>query len=160
MRRWKNLILTFTDFEEFLKEAHAMGVVEDLRQLTSLDVIFFEKHKNYLIFNLRDYDEEPNNILVLSRDKNLVYTRKQVPKNEFRMFSLTMQKPFGESTALSLIMFKKALHNYGAKYDRFHAEISALEESFDPEKIGEVSNRLRKLIDKVDDFMNVLIGVE
>ncbi|MEW5955637.1 MAG: CorA family divalent cation transporter, partial [Candidatus Micrarchaeota archaeon] len=61
---------------------------------------------------------------------------------------------------LSLIMFKKALHNYGAKYDRIHAEISALEESFDPEKIGEVSNRLRKLIDKVDDFMNVLIGVE
>jgi len=161
LQRWENLILTFTDFEEFLKEARSMGVVEDLRQLTSLDVIFFEKHKNYMMLNLRDYDEEePNNILILSRDKNIVYTRKQIPKNEFRMFSLTMQKPYGESTALALIMFKKGLQSYSARFDKIHSEISALEDHFDLEKISETSNRMRKLIDKVDDFMNVLIGVE
>ena len=155
------MILTFSDFEEFLKEARAMGVVEDLRQLTSLDMIFFEKHKNYLIVNLRDYDEEePNNILVLSRDRSVVYSKKQIPKSDFRMFSLTMQKPYGESTALALIMFKKVLQNYSSRYDKIHSEISALEEQFDAEKIGEVSHRLRKLIDKVDDFMNILIGVE
>lgn len=155
------MILTFTDFEEFLREARAMGVVEDLRQLTTLDVLFFEKHKNYLIVNLRDYDEqEPNNILILSRDKNVVYTKKQIPKNDFRMFSLTMQKPYGESTALALILFKKGLQNYASRYDKIHAEISALEDKFDPEKISEASNKMRKLIDKVDDFMNILISVE
>ncbi|HII39283.1 TPA: hypothetical protein HA318_04760, partial [Candidatus Micrarchaeota archaeon] len=61
---------------------------------------------------------------------------------------------------IALILFKKVLQNYSGKFEKLHTDLYELEMNFDLEKISDVNNIIRKLTDKLEDFIDVLIRVE
>lgn len=156
------MIWTFTNFGDFEKEAREMGVEEDLRALLTVDLLFVECYKNYTIINMRDYKPDPNNILVLSHDKSLLYSAREVEERDFHLYKKIFPKYFGESTALALITARYVLDNYAARFEQFNAEIDELAEMEYPnlDRLSSVGKRLRILTDKVEDFLDLLIKLE
>ncbi len=154
------MLKTFSDFDAFDAEAKKMGVAENLRHLLALDLTFFEKYPNYSVINLRDYGDEPNNLLVLSRDESILYSSKKFSDNDYVMFKHTLEKKYGESTVLAYLVLRDVLKNYSEQFEKLNAEIDALETSLDAVRIEETGRNLRKLMDKVEDFVDVLIKLE
>lgn len=154
------MIGIYQNFDEFLKQAQEMGVNEDLRALLTLNLIFFERYEDYSVVSVRDYSEAPNNVLVLSKDKTLLYSEKQITQRDFRLFKYTVQKTYGESTALTLLVLKEVLKSYSKHFDKLNAEIDSYSGVKDLEKIEHTTVDLRKLTVDVEDFQNLLYTLE
>ena len=70
------MIKFFNDFEAFQKEVQRHNIDVDLKSLLKLDVTFFEKYEKFILISIKDYAENPNNILILSKNYTLIYTTK------------------------------------------------------------------------------------
>ena len=153
-------VKAFNDFKEFENEAEKLGVEEDLRALLTLDANFMERYKNYVVVNLKDYGPEPNNLMVLSYETALLYSTKQLGERDFSLFRFTIKKKFGESTVLALLVMRKVLESYNRRFEELNAEIDKLEAQPVIEQLESVARYLRKLTDRVEDFIEVLIKLE
>lgn len=153
-------IKTFNDFREFEAEAEKAGVQEDLRALLALDANFLERYRNYVVVNIKDYDEERNNLLLLSYETSMMYSGKQFSERDFSLYRYTLRKKFGESTVLMLLALRKVLQNYSQRFEKLNEQIYKLEETPDIHELQDVSRHLRKLTDRVEDFSDVLIKLE
>ncbi|MFH0713284.1 MAG: CorA family divalent cation transporter [Candidatus Micrarchaeota archaeon] len=151
------MIRTFSDFNQFKQAALELGLEMDLQALTNLDVLFFESFENHLILNVRDYGENPNNLLILGREDSLLYSEKQFTSKDYKMFRLSMREPFGESTVIAFLAMREAMNNYAHKFEYLHAELNSAEKTLDVDRIDDVGRAFRKLIDKLEDFVDLLI---
>ncbi len=151
------MIRTFSDFNEFRAAALEQGLEMDLRALTNLDVLFFETYKNFLILNARDYGENPNNLLILGKDNSLLYSEKQFTAKDYKLFRLSMREQFGESTVITFLALREVLNNYSTRFEQLHAELDQAERSLDVDKLDGISRAFRKLLDKLEDFVDLLI---
>lgn len=151
------MIRTFSDFNEFKAVAVELGLGMDLQDLTNLDVLFFEQDKSFLILNIRDYGENPNNLLILSKDNSLLYSGKQFTSKDYKLFRLSMQEPFGESTVLTFLALREALNSYSARFEQLHAELDMVEKTLDVDKLDDIGKAFRRLQDKLEDFVDLLI---
>ncbi|MBI5035888.1 magnesium transporter CorA family protein [Candidatus Micrarchaeota archaeon] len=154
------MIGIYSNFEEFLQEARAAGVEEDLRALFTLDVIFCEQYKDYTMVSIKDYSDSPNNLLVLSYDKNLLYSEKQITQHDFRLFKYTLQKKFGESTALTLLVLKEVLRAFSNRFDKINAQIDSFKDIHDLPKIEDTTKELRSFNNRVEDLLGLLYTLE
>ena len=154
------VIYTFTSFEEFDKRVKDSGIKDDLRPLLSLDLNFFERYHNYVVLNLRDYSDTPNNLLVLSGDNSFLYSGKEFGNEALRLFKYTVKKKHGESTALTLIVLKNVLTSYSAEFEKANSEIDRQEEVLNAQDIESLGKRLRKVGNKVEDLVDLLIKLE
>ncbi|NYZ77800.1 magnesium transporter CorA family protein [Candidatus Micrarchaeota archaeon] len=154
------MIETFTNFERFEAEAKKLGVEVDLRALLTLDFLFLEQYKDFVILSLRDYEKEPSNIVILSLDKNLMYSGKEFADRDFRMFSYTIQKKYGESSVLTYLVSKAVLESYTKKFEELNDLIDEFEAGHELDRFEDTSISLRKTMDRVEDFLNILITLE
>lgn len=154
------MIETFTNFERFESEAKKIGVEVDLRALLTLDFLFLEEYKDFVILSLRDFEKEPSNIFILSLNKNLLYSEKEFTDRDFRMFSRTIQKKYGESSVLVYLVAKAVLESYTKKFEEINRLIDEFEAGNELERFEDTNISLRKTMDRVEDFLNILIALE
>ena len=154
------MIRTFSDFNEFQSAARELGIEVDLQALTVLDTLFFETYKNYLIINARDHSENPNNLLILSKENNLFYGQKQFTSKDYKMFRLSLRNPFGESTVLAFLALQEVMNNYSTRFESLHNELDEAEKKLDVDKLDSLSRAFRKLADRLEDFLDLLIKLE
>ncbi len=151
------MIRTFSDFNEFRNAALELGVEVDLEALTKLGVLFFEPYKNFLILNVRDYGENPNNFLLLSKFESLFYSDKQFTSRDYKLYRLTMRQPFGESTVICLLAMREAMNSFSKKFEELHNRLDETEKNLDVDALDELGKSFRKLSDKLDDFVDLLL---
>lgn len=151
------MIRTFSDFNEFRNAALEQGLEMDLEALTNLDVLFFETYKNFLILNVRDYGENPNNLLLLSKESSLLYSQKQFTSKDYKLFRLSMREPFGEGSVLSFLTLREVMNNYSGRFEKLHADLDEVERTLDVDKLDEIGKAFRKFEDKLEDFVDLLI---
>ncbi len=154
------LIKTFEDFKDFQDAIKQFGVGEDLTRLTEIDYNFFDSYGDYVIINLRDYSENPNNLMVLSETDSFLYSDKRIGAPQLKLFAYPLKKKFGESTVLAYLVLKSVLASYSAFFDKLNSEIDEQEEKLDPSEVGVLQRKLRKVADKVEDFVDFLIKLE
>jgi magnesium transporter len=151
------MLKTFSDFNAFQDEARKMGVTDDLAKLLSLDLTFFENYPQYSIINLRDYGEEPNNMLILSEAESILYSTKRFLDKDYAMFKHTLEKKHGESSVLAYLVLRDVLRNYSERFEKINSEIDEMEALLDADRIVDLGKALRKLTDKVEDFQDLMI---
>ncbi len=151
------MIRTFSDFNEFKKAAIELGLEVDLEALTTLDVLFFGSYKNFLILDFRDYGENPNNLLILSRDQSLLYADTQFTSRDYKFYRLTMRQQFGESTVISLLTMREVMNGYSKKFEELHAALDNAEQVVDVDELDEIGKAFRKLQDKLEDFVAAIL---
>jgi len=154
------MLKTFFDFGSFESEAKKIGVAEDLRSLLTLDFTFFEKYPNYAIINVKDYGDEPNNLLVLSEAESILYSPKKLSDKDYALFRHPLEKRYGESTVLAYLVMREALKSYSERFEKLNTEIDELEVALDAARIDAAGKALRKLTDKVEDFLDVMLKLE
>ena len=154
------MIQTFTKFDEFAAAARDAGVDVNLEDLLRLDLLFFEPYKKYLIINLKQYGESQNNILILSKDANLYYSSSKLPRRDLRLYKAVLTKKNGESTVLAQVALRRALKNYSATFSRIDSKIDSFGKNSSLESIEETTELLRKVSDRVEDFLSLLMSLE
>ncbi len=153
------MICKFEDFEKFKEKAREFGVEEDLEQLKTLSILFFEAYPKYMIIKLVSYEGSPNMIMILSKEYCLVYPLvKSIPG--VSLSKLKKESSWGESTFVAYCVFKCALEGYQKHFRMIDLEIDALEDSLHLEQIESTSKKLKKFRDLIDDFLHLLIRAE
>ena len=152
----------YTEFDEFEASARGAGVDIDLRALLPLHVLFYEQYKDYAVISLKDYDTHPETIMLLSRENTLVYTQKQLADRDFKMFKHSIQRDFGESTVVTLLLLKASLYSCQKRFEQVNKFIDEFDEMPNPnvDDLEQNSKFLRKLTDRVEDFLDLLIWLE
>ncbi|MBI2673185.1 hypothetical protein HYX19_02910 [Candidatus Woesearchaeota archaeon] len=150
----------FTNFNDFNREVKDSGLKINLKELTLLDYNFLQTYDVFTIINIRDYDKEPNNLIVLSPKKALVYVGKDVINGNLRQFSNILNKKHGESTAITFLILEAVLTNYTSEFESIRKELTELEQNLNIDRIENEGRRLRKLIDRIEDFVDILIKLE
>lgn len=150
----------FTNFAEFNREVKEAGLKVNLKELTLLDYNFLQTYDNFTIINIRDYDKEPNNLIILSPKKTFFYGGKDFVNGNLRQFSNILNKKYGESTAITFLVLEAVLTNYTTEFESLRKELVELEQNLNIDRIEEEGRRLRKLIDRLEDFFDILIRLE
>jgi len=168
------VIEVFANFEDFKKKAQQIGVGVDLSKLLTVDIAFLESYGEYVIISIKDYSSESanesgmanrlvvgENILILSEKDALLYSEsKSFGENDYKMYRYTLQKPFGESTVLAFLTLDKVLDSYQNAFKAIDEKIDELEKNYSMEEAEQTTVRLRKLTDRVEDFVSLLISLE
>ncbi len=154
------MIGIYSNFDEFLAQARQIGVEDDLKALLGLDVLFFEQYENYTVLSLKDYSAAPNNLLILSKQKSILYSEKQITQRDFSLFKQEVKKQYGESTALALLALQEVLKSYSKHFEKINAQIDSYSGTHDLPNMESTSIDLRKLAVKVEDFVNLLYTLE
>ncbi|MEM4255276.1 MAG: CorA family divalent cation transporter [Candidatus Norongarragalinales archaeon] len=159
------MIETFTDFAQFKKKAQEIGVGVNLDELLAVDIVFLESYEDYLIISVKDYSQGPSNglssnILILSEKNVLLYSEKTFGEKDYKMFRFTLQKQFGESTVLTLLTLRDIFNNYQNAFKTIDEKIDALEIGYDLEEAESTTIRLRKVANRIEDLVNLLVSLE
>jgi len=159
------LIETFTDFAQFKKKAQEMGVGVNLDELLAIDIVFLESYEEYLIISVKDYPSSAtkglsNNILVLSEKMALLYSEKTFGEKDYKMFRFTLQKQFGESTVMAMLALREIFNNYQNAFNTVDEKIDELEAAYDLDKAEKTTVKLRKLTNRTEDLVHLLVSLE
>lgn len=154
------MISLFNNFEEFRDKARALGVISDLNQLLSLEAPFLKSYDQCVIVSVKDFYPKVNNLLILTKETNLYYSEKQLQEKNLALYEYTVKKPFGESTALALIVMNEILENYSQAFEKINVDIDSFSSVKDLPQMEKTNNDLRKLTDRIEDFVNILIELE
>ena len=150
------MIKFFDDFERFQKEVQRHSIDVDLKSLLKLDVTFFEKYEKFILISIKDYADNPNNILILSKNYTLIYTAKTYNNYE-KIYRVSLRKPYGESTVITLLTLRQVLKNYTSIFEKIRGDMDILDRTLNPEAIEETGRSLRKLTDRVEDLVQLVI---
>src|SRR3989344_6780202 len=150
------MIKFFNDFEAFQKEVQRHNIDVDLKSLLKLDVTFFEKYEKFILISIKDYAENPNNILILSKNYTLIYTTKNYNNYE-KVYRIPLKKPYGESTVITLLTLRQILKNYTSVFEKIRSDMDILDRTLNPETIEETGRSLRKLTDRVEELVQLII---
>lgn len=150
------MIKFFDDFERFQKEVQRHSIDVDLKSLLKLDVTFFEKYEKFILISIKDYSDNPNSILILSKNYTLIYTTKTYNNYE-KIYRASLRKPYGESTVVTLLTLRQVLKNYTAIFEKIRGDMDILDRTLNPEAIEETGRSLRKLTDRVEDLVQLVI---
>lgn len=159
------LIEQFSDFGKFEAKAKKICVGINFEELTKLDLNFLEAYKNFTVLNLRNSFSEGgeknlNNLLVLSRKTNLIYSSQKFSKQDFKLYNGVLKKKFGESTILCLMALKQVQENYYADFERQRKGVLTAEQLLDYEQLNRVNKNMMNLEDKLADFLDLLLKLE
>lgn len=150
----------FTDFNEFSKELQEAGLKIDIEELTILNHNFLQTYNHFTILSVVDYDKEPSNIIVLSPKDTFLYTKKIVDKQRLKQFNNILGKKHGDSTVMTFLVLQAVLNNYKSEFEEIRNHLIQLERTLEINKIEEEGIRLRKLIDRLEDFVDIVIKLE
>lgn len=160
-----SVIETFTDFQQFKHKAQEIGVGVNLDELLAVDIIFLESYEDYLIISIKDYSQNTSNglssnILIVSEKHVLLYSDKTFGEKDYKMFRFTLQKQFGESTVLTLLTLREIFNNYQNAFKIIDEKIDTLELAYSIDDAEENTVRLRKLTNRIEDFVHLLVSLE
>jgi len=154
------MIKFFNNLKEFKKEVLSLNLEIELDAIIDLDFTFFEIHDKYTLLNISDYDQiNPKNILLISKKHILVYSNKNFNNYE-KNFKNIIKKPYGETTIIILLLLKNILKNYSHEFQKIREGMNSLE--FDPviEKVEKFGRELRRLTDRFEELVQLIITLK
>ncbi len=151
---------SFTDLNNFKEEFLKLKIEIDIDSLIQLDTMFFERYDSVTIISVKDYSENPNNILVLSKKLILLYSTKKFPDAMKREFKEEIKQQYGESTIITLFLLRDLLKNYHNHFERTRNLLDQLDEHPNEDKIEEVGKTLRKLTDRMEELVRLIMTLK
>jgi len=149
------MIYTFDKFEDFQAKARELGITSDLESLQNLDILFYEQYPEYVLFNLVSFESGINKIIILLKDDALIYPSLLFESD--RILKIKVKGPYRESTIAAYTVLKKMSDNYYSYFEAINREISHVTDAPSSEKLEQLTRKLRRLQDIVDDFTSLLI---
>jgi hypothetical protein len=155
-------VLAFNDLTSFAAAVRDQtGLTLDFPSVVEVPGHFLENSDQYLIMNVKDDEgEDANNLLFLSEEKALLYSKRPSSAESYKSFGAVLTKPFGRSTILAYLTLHKVLDGYKARLDARNKEINELNLAFDYGKYREVAAHFGRIEDRLEGLHDLLLRLE
>jgi len=151
------MIKFFTKLDEFKKFIQNIGIEIDIEPIFSLDFPFVENREKFTIISVPDYSSENSeNIIAMSKDHTLIYSRKDLNKSD-KNFKQIMKKPYGKSTVITFLLLKNVLKNYSKEFEKIREAMNNLDLNPVLDKIEKSGRELRKLTDRIEELVQLIM---
>ena len=154
------MIRLFTKLDEFKKHLSVVNDQTKVDEILKIDFPFFENQEKYTMINIPCYSEEnPHNLLFLSKDYTFVYSSYNYNNYE-KIFKKIIKKPYGESTAIIFLTLKHVLKNYAHEFEKIRVEIGSLDLNPVLDDIERSGRALRRLTDRMEELVQLIIVIK
>jgi len=150
----------FHEMERFEQTVEQAGFSLDFRSIARLNTSFLKASEDYLVLNLKEYAEEPNNILFVTQDGTYLCSTAPPSQDALKAFEKVMGKTFGISTIVAFLALNKTLTNYKSKLEELAGKVKELEQSFVSGRYHELLLQFETLYDRVEDFQDIVLRLE
>ncbi|MBN1232711.1 MAG: hypothetical protein JXA60_05100 [Candidatus Coatesbacteria bacterium] len=160
------MIYEFTSFKEFQEKLAQEKLIEDVSDLTTLNMNFYEGYDEFMIVNFKNFSGiETNNIMILSNKDNYVYSGIKWT-NYLKSYEKVLKDPDGESTVLFLVVSEKVLENYNECIKKIHSILSEIDEKtikrydINVDALEDQAMLLRQVTNLVEDFKEIVVSIK
>lgn len=151
------MIKFFTKIGEFKKFIQNIGIEIDIEPIFNLDFPFVENREKFTVISVPDYSSENSeNIVAMSKDHTLIYSRKDLNKLD-KNFKQIIKKPYGESTVITFLLLKNVLKNYSKEFEKIRVLMNNLDLNPVLDEIEKSGRELRKLTDRIEELVQLIM---
>jgi len=148
------------DIEELKKEISEINNSIDIGSLLNIDLPFFETQEDFTVISIHSYNKNfPNNLIFISKENVIIYALEENFKIE-KKFLKILKKKYGESTVYIFLLLKLIMKNYSQEFFCIRSVMDNLD--LDPvlDSIEEIGRDLRKLTDRIEGLIQVIIELK
>ena len=141
--------------------AEVTGTTFDFQSVVELHTDFVQTSEQYLILNIKDFDpEEPNNLLFLTGDKALLFSKKPLPPDAYKPFEKLYSRSYGRSTVLAFLTLSKVMDDYKSRLEYLITSTKELEQKFESKKYSDLNFEFERLEDRLEEFHDLLLRLQ
>lgn len=144
--------------EEIIQEIRKKKTEIDLDKLINLDFPFLTNESKFTLISLPSYGDLKNNLVYIS-NKIFIFSIARISGLE-NSLKLITKKKHGESTGAILLILKAILRNYSHEFERIREVMNRLEMDPRIEVIEEKGRELRKLTDRMEGLLQMIIQLK
>ncbi len=153
------MITATENLEEFKKEVEKLELGINVDEILKIDLPFLEDQENFTILSIPSYITSAHNLIISTKEKTIIYAPQKNIKMD-KKFEKLLKKKNGDSTVNIFTLLKSVLRNYSHEFVRIRDEMNKLD--FDPEleSIERAGRELRKLTDRMEGLLQIIIEVK
>lgn len=147
------------DIAELKKEISESKIEIDVERIVKIDLPFLDNQENFTLISFHTYENEnPHRLIFVTGNKSIVYSPTAI-KTE-KKFDKVMKRKNGESTVMIYGILRSVLRNYSQEFLRIREIMNALD--LDPvlDDIETAGRDLRKLTDRLEGLMQIIIELK
>lgn len=151
------MIKIFGSLDELKKELLEINPNINVDLILKIDFPFLQSEEGFMTINIPSYNgENKYNFIFANKEKTLVYSPAKLDNLEIK-FKKILQKKYGESTLISFLVLKSILKNYSQQFQSIRERMNELD--LDPvlDSIEETGRELRKLTDRMEGLLQIII---
>ena len=151
------MIHYFTKLEELKKALSIAKIQRDVDSLLKLELPFFDYQSKVSILYFPIYQETNGKcLIVISKKDVFVHTPADI-KNHVKNYKIISTKSYGESTVATFLMLKLVLKDYSEQFQKIRDRMNELESSPILDYVEDSGRALRRLTDKMESFVELII---
>jgi Mg2+ and Co2+ transporter CorA len=151
------MIHSFTKLEDLKKVLASSKIQRDINSLLKLELPFFDYQDKVSILYFPLYRETESKCLIIISKKNVFVYSPADFNNHNRGHKTSSMKPNGESTIMTFLMLKYVLKNYSEQFQNIRDRMNELETDPILDLVEDSGRTLRRLTDKMESFVELII---
>ncbi len=151
------MIHSFTKLEDLKKGLASAKIQRDVDSLLKLELPFFDYQEKVSILYFPLYREKEDKCLIIIFKKNVFVYAPGDFNNNHRGHKTAAVKTNEESTVMTFLMLKYVLKNYSEQFQKIRDRMNELETDPVLDLVEDSGRALRRLTDKMESFVELII---
>ncbi len=151
------MIRDFVKIEDLKKALAAAKIKRDIDSLLKLDLPFFDYQDKLSVLYFPVYVDGGGRCLIFITKKDIFIHTSLSLNNYQKKYKFFPKKAWSESTLITFLVLKTVLKNYSEQFQRIRDKMNELETHPVIDKIEESGRALRRLTDKMESFVELII---
>jgi len=151
------MIHSFTKLEDLKKALDSAKIKRDVNSLLKLELPFFDYQDKVSILYFPMYGENDGKCLIVISKKDIFVYAPASFGNYRKSYKQLLLKKNGESTIMTFLMLKFILKNYSEQFQKIRDRMNELESSPILDYVEDSGRALRRLTDKMESFVELII---
>ncbi len=145
--------------DELKKEIENLKLGVEIDDILRIDIPFMESEDEFTILNIPSYGDTKLNLVLVSKNKIIAHSSVNSIKFD-KKYEKLVKKKKGESTVLIMLFLKSILKNYSKEFLRIRDRMNQLESNPNLDLIEECGMQLRKLTDRLEGLLQIIIELK
>jgi len=151
------MIHSFTKLDDLKKALASAKIQRDINSVLKLELPFFDYQDKVSILYFPVYGENDGKCLIVISKKNIFVYAPTSFGNHWKNYKQLLLKKNGESTIMTFLTLKFVLKNYSEQFQKIRDRMNELESSPALDYVEDSGRALRRLTDKMESFVELII---
>jgi len=151
------MIEVFGTINDLKKALASKKIGRDVDSLLKLDLPFYDYEDKVSVLYFPTYPDNRERCLVFITKKDVLIHSSINFNNYERKYKTILKKPKSESTIITFLVLKAVLKNYSEQFQKIRDRMNELEMQPVLDKIEDSGRALRRLTDKIESLVELII---